>query len=118
MDIFEMMAKAGEYKGMKDQKMLTLKKQKEILRRHVEGYSDPANFNLGDLVVLNDVGQKRYRFPIKGQVAMVTTLHPTVIDKDGQPANGCISVVDGDGDVLHFSCDLRYYKKIADLRGV
>lgn len=73
--------------------------QADMLQKRVTELSTGSDFKVGDIVMLNERGQERYRIPRKSQVALIAKIfdEPSVTgDDEGRPIeinHGLIVVV-------------------------
>ena len=117
-DLLEMM---GEDVHDKMEKTLTstpIIKQCEALKKFVDNVQTKEAFKVGDMVERNEFGEAKLRFPLKGQMAIVTkVLENPLTDKMEQLIDLEISVVaapeeDGELVIQSLLVNSNYYKKI------
>lgn len=105
--------------GDDDEDHGTLETQLEKLTKFVHANSGKP-LEKGDIVVLNENGKVRYKFPRKGQIAMVSDVFDKpMVDDDGHVCNGTIAVYLKDRECVNtYTLDLRCYKRKVELKAV
>ena len=84
-------------------------KQKAAL----EAFCKTPTLQVGDCVMLNDAGLKKYHHPQNGRVAVVSEVFPsTLLDEEGKPVHGCITCAFDENEINSFAVDFRYYKRV------
>lgn len=97
---------------------IPLDEQMSILRSFVK---QPIDFKVGDLVVLNEHGKARYKFPKGDDVAIIAEVFASLqFDEEKMTAHGAIAravnVRSGNTVVMH-PVDFRFYKKWVNPNG-
>lgn len=69
---------------------------------------------VGDLVVRNEFGEKKYKLPMDNQAMIVEEIYPAYQPEPGNVAslfNARVACLKAKQTVLHFNVDLAFYKK-------
>ncbi len=82
-------------------------KQVEVLKLFCQDHS----FKVGDVVVANEFGKKRIKYPNEYRPGIITEVfHEPKIDDDGRVVHGSFAVMMKGGLIITFTEDFRYLK--------
>lgn len=115
----EILLKQISGKAGKEEDFGSEKEARDELESFLKPVTPGSELKVGDYVVRNEFGKKRYNYPKKGTVAKVIQIYPekfkqgVAMDALGEDLVLCMAVKKG--RFIYYNVDSTYYKKATDV---